>query len=111
MATKTTTNGTNEATSAAAKAASNDYDALKHDIAQLRDDLQSLANNSGQYLKGRSSAEFDKNLERGREYATKAGERASSAKDYVETKVRQNPLASVGIAFGTGVLLAALRRK
>ena len=114
MATKTTTtksNGAKDMTADAAKAAQNDYDALKHDIAQLREDLSSLANNSGKYIKGKSSTEFDKNLERGREYADKAGKRAGSAKDYVETQVRENPMAAVGIAFGTGVLLAALRRK
>ena len=43
--------------------------------------------------------------------AAEASEKARTGKDYVENKVRENPLAAVGIAFGTGVLLAALRRK
>lgn len=115
MATKTETtraNGTKDMTTdAAAKAAASDYEALKQDIAKLRDDFQSLAGNSSKYVKGRSATEFDKSVERGREYASKASEKAGSAKDYVETKVRENPMAAVGIAFGTGVLLAALRRK
>ena len=113
MATKAATrsNGTKDLTAEAAKAASGDLDSLREDIAKLREDLQSLASHSGTYVKGRSAAELDKGLERGREYASKASEKASSAKDYVETKVRDNPMAAVGIAFGTGVLLAALRRK
>lgn len=114
MATKTTTtksNGAKDMAADAAKAAQQDYDALKQDIAQLREDISSLASNSGKYVKGKSSVEFDKNVERGREYADKATKRAGSAKDYVETQVRENPMAAVGIAFGTGVLLAALRRK
>ena len=111
MATKTTTARSDSSTSDAAKAAASDYEALKQDIAQLRNDLQSLANNSSKYVKGRSTAEFDKNLERGREYAEKATAQAESTRDYLETKVRENPMAAVGLAFGTGILLAALRRK
>lgn len=113
MATRTAarTNGSKDLTAEAAKAASKDLDSIKEDIAKLREDLQSLAGHSSTYVKGRSSAEFDKNVERGREYASKAGDKAKTAKDYVETKVRDNPMAAVGIAFGTGILLAALRRK
>ena len=114
MATKsatTRTNGTKDPADQAVKGMSEDYDALKADIAQLRKDIQSLAGHSGEYVKDRSSSAFEKRVERGRDYAEQAGEKASSARDYMETKVRDNPLASVGIAFGTGVLLAALRRK
>lgn len=107
MATKAT-NGT---TTTAAKAAASDYDALKNDISQLRSDLQSFANNSGKYIKGRSSEEINKGVETSKTYASKATKEAGNARDYIETKVRENPLASVGIAFGTGVLLAMLRRK
>ena len=114
MATKaaTRTNGTNkDLTDDAAKAAANDVEAIKDDIAKLREDLQSLAGNSTTYVKGRSTAEIDKGLENGRKYAAEASEKARTGKDSVENKVRENPLAAVGIAFGTGVLLAALRRK
>lgn len=111
MATTKTTTADNLNTSAAAKAAASDYDSLKQDVAQLREDIQSFAGNSTKYVRGRSSAEIEKGLERGKEYASKASKQASSAKDYVEGKVRENPLTAVGIAFGTGVLLAALRRK
>jgi ElaB/YqjD/DUF883 family membrane-anchored ribosome-binding protein len=113
MATKQAvkTNGTKAYAETAAKAASSDYDSLKGDIAQLRDDLQSFATNSGKYIKGRSAEEFSRNVERSKTYASKATEEAGNARDYVEKKVRENPLASVGVAFGTGILLAALRRK
>lgn len=110
MATKAAVK-TNGSTTAAAKAAASDYDALKEDISQLRDDLQSFASNSGKYIKGRSTEELNKGVETSKTYASKASKEAGNARDYVETKVRENPLAAVGIAFGTGVLLAALRRK
>lgn len=114
MATKTVTaraNGSKDPAAQAIKGMSEDYDALKSDIAQLRKDIQSLAGHSSEYVKDRSTSAFEKGVEQGRTYAEQAGEKASSAKDYVETKVKANPLASIGIAFGTGVLLAALRRK
>lgn len=104
-------NGSKDFTADAAKAASSDFDALKADIAQLREDMASLASNSGKYMKGRSSAEFEKSVERGKEHAEKASAKAGKSRDYIEDKVRENPLASLGIAFGTGVLIAALRRK
>ena len=110
MATRTSTK-TNGTTETAAKAAASDYDSLKEDIAQLRHDLQSLATNSGKYIKERSSQEYDRGVEQSKKYATKARAEADNARDYLETKVRENPLASIGIAFGTGVLLAALKRK
>ena len=110
MATKAAvkTNGT---TTTAAKAAASDYESLKDDISQLRSDLQSFASNSGKYIKGRSTEEFTKGVETSKTYASKATKEAGNARDYIEGKVRENPLAAVGIAFGTGVLLAALRRK
>ena len=114
MATKAATrsNGTNkDLTADAAKDAASDVKAIKDDIAKLREDLQSLASNSTTYVKGRSTDEIDKGLEHGRKYAAEASEKARTGKDYVENKVRENPLAAVVLAFGTGVLLAALRRK
>jgi ElaB/YqjD/DUF883 family membrane-anchored ribosome-binding protein len=113
MATRTSaskTNGSIKLTESAAKAASSDYDALKEDISQLRSDLQSFANNSGKYIKGRSNQEISKGVEKSKDFASKATKEAGNAKDFVETKVRENPLAAVGIAFGTGVLIAALRK-
>jgi ElaB/YqjD/DUF883 family membrane-anchored ribosome-binding protein len=112
MATRTTTksNGTKDIDEAA-KAAGSDFDSLKDDISQLRSDLQSLAANSGKYVRERTSKEYDRGVERSKEYASKAGDEATKARDYIETKVRDNPLASIGIAFGTGVLIAALKRK
>ncbi|MEM5517062.1 hypothetical protein WNY37_08870 [Henriciella sp. AS95] len=95
----------------AAEAAKSDYDALKADISQLRDDVKSLAGNSSKYIKGQSAKSLDKGVEQSKEYLDKAKSEATKGKDYLEDKVRANPLTSVGIAFGTGVLLAALRRK
>lgn len=111
MATKITSETKELTSAAAAKAAKSDIEALKEDMAQLRNDISSLVGHSGTYVKGRSSAELEKGLERGKVYADKASDQAGKTRDYVEKTVRDNPLAALGIAFGTGVLLAALRRK
>ncbi|MGB3627741.1 MAG: hypothetical protein WA989_18085 [Henriciella sp.] len=114
MATKspsTKSNGSTVVADNAAKAAQSDYDALKSDLSQLRDDVASLAGNSGKYIKGRSSEGLEKGYAQSKEYFEKAKSEASNGREYVENKVRENPLTSVGIAFGTGVLLAALRRR
>ncbi|RIJ33224.1 DUF883 family protein [Henriciella algicola] len=110
--TATKANGVKDvAAEAAAKAAGSDFESLKGDIAQLQKDLQSLASNSGKYIRERTSKEYDRGVKVSKDYATKAGDEAEKARDYIEDKVRENPLASIGIAFGTGVLLAMLKRK
>ncbi|MEQ9317379.1 MAG: hypothetical protein RLN72_16125 [Henriciella sp.] len=116
MATKSTstttkTNGSAVDVNAAAKAAASDYEALKADISQLREDIASLAGNSSKYLKGRSSEGLEKGYAQSKEYLDKAKTEAVKGRDYLEGKVRENPLTAVGVAFGTGVLLAALRRR
>lgn len=113
MAITTTTTKKNGAADIkqAAQAAKHDYESLKSDIAQLRDDMKSLAGNSGKYIKGKSAKSLDQGVEHSKEYLEKAKTEASKGKDYLEEKVRANPLTAVGIAFGTGVLLAALRRR
>lgn len=105
-------NGAKEvAADAAAKAAGSDFESLKDDVAKLRSDIQSLASNSGKYIRERTSKEYDRGVQVSKEYADKASSEAEKARDYIEDKVRENPLASIGIAFGTGVLLAMLKRK
>ncbi|MCZ4299484.1 DUF883 family protein [Henriciella marina] len=110
--TATKTNGVKDVTAnAAAKAAESDFESLKDDVAKLRSDIQSLASNSGKYIRERTSKEYDRGVQVSKEYADKAGGEAEKARDYIEDKVRSNPIASIGIAFGSGVLLAMLKRK
>lgn len=95
----------------AASAAKSDYESLKADISQLRDDIKSLAGNSSEYLKGKSAHNLEKGVEQSKEFYSKAKDEAVKGRSYVEDQVKSHPLAAVGIAFGTGVLLAALRRR
>lgn len=83
-----------------------DYDSIKADISALSDDIKSLFSNLGEVAKG----ETGKGVEKSKDLADKASDNVSEARTYVEGKVRENPLAAIGIAMGTGFFLAALRR-
>ena len=50
-------------------------------------------------------------LERGKDIAEKAGSQFKDTRQDVETQIRDNPLAAVGIAFGAGLIIAMLRGK
>ncbi len=43
--------------------------------------------------------------------AEKASGQFKETRDDVETEIRKNPLAAVGIAFGAGLILAMMRGK
>lgn len=64
-------------------------------------------NDTGAIARARASD----GLERGRDMLDTASRKAEAARDDVEGRVRNNPLAALGIAFGVGVLVAALSRR
>ena len=98
---------TKTATSTALKSEINDdVNALKGDIAALRDDLREVVKD----MRSLASVRAQQGVEKGAELAKKAGEEVEEAKTAVETRIRENPLTAIGIAFGAGLMLALLRR-
>lgn len=84
-----------------------DVDSLKSDIDELRKDMRKLMDDAG----GIARKQSERGLERGRELADQAVHHVSDAKSSLEERVRENPLAAIGLALGAGVLLAAISRR
>ena len=85
----------------------NDYAALKDDIAMLRSDLKNVMDDVGGLAKVKAQA----GVEKGKDIADKASGQFKETRADVETEIRKNPLAAVGIAFGAGLVLAMMRGK
>jgi ElaB/YqjD/DUF883 family membrane-anchored ribosome-binding protein len=84
-----------------------DLDTLKNDMKALREDLAALLKDTGSLASDQAKAAAAK----GRALAEDAGERAVEYKEAVADKVREHPLAAVGIALAAGFVLASLSRK
>ncbi|MBR9808571.1 MAG: hypothetical protein GYB49_15250 [Alphaproteobacteria bacterium] len=87
--------------------AESDYAALKDDIAMLRGDLKSIIED----VRGLAKVKAQDGLEKGKDLADKAGTQFKETRSEVETQIRDNPLAAVGIAFGAGLIIAMMRGK
>jgi ElaB/YqjD/DUF883 family membrane-anchored ribosome-binding protein len=83
-----------------------DMDALKSDIAALREDLKQVVKD----MRGLAAVGTQAGMEKGAALVGKAGDQVEDAKVAVEARIRENPLSSIGIAFGAGLVLAMLRR-
>ena len=83
-----------------------DVDALKGDLTALRNDLREVVKD----MRALASVRAQQGVEKGAELARKAGSEMEEAKDVVESRIRENPLTAIGIAFGAGLVLAMLRR-
>lgn len=101
MAPTTSTSGNDNSTS------SPDLDTLKNDVKALRDDLAALLRDTGSIAQDQAKAYAAK----GRAFAEDAGDKASEYKEAVADKVREHPLAAIGIALAAGFVLASLSRK
>jgi ElaB/YqjD/DUF883 family membrane-anchored ribosome-binding protein len=87
---------------------------LKKDVNQLRDDLGRLGRDVGGTARDIAEAARSGVREAGeyvREAADVVRERGMEGMDQTRETIRRNPLASVGIAFGVGVLLGAVIRR
>lgn len=99
MATTTSGNGNT--------AGSPDLDTLKNDVKALRDDLATLLRDTGSVAQDQAKAYAAK----GRALADDAGDKATEYKEAVADKVREHPIAAIGIALAAGFVLASLSRK
>jgi len=79
---------------------------LRADVTTLRDNLSHLTKDAGRAAKA-GVYEAKAHLSEAAHTATEKGKQAAHA---IEQKVEDNPLISVGIAFGVGLLVGALLR-
>jgi ElaB/YqjD/DUF883 family membrane-anchored ribosome-binding protein len=77
-----------------------DVSQLRDDLSQLRQDVSSLAGELLGVAKESASGAYDTAKKRGMEIA-----------DTLEEQVQEHPLATVGIAFGAGLLAGVLLRR
>ena len=88
-------------------ASKTDFDTLKNDVKALRDDLAALLRDTGSVAQDQAKVAAAK----GRALAEDAGDKAVEYKEAVADKVREHPLAAVGIALAAGFVLASLSRR
>lgn len=103
--TRRTANGS--AAAAARMQVTNDAAVLKEDVAGLRDDLRTTIMDLRGFLTGRAR----KGIDKGQLLAKGAGKQLAGVRENVEGRVRARPLATIGIAFGAGVVAAMLSRR
>ncbi|RYY94939.1 MAG: hypothetical protein EON61_23155 [Alphaproteobacteria bacterium] len=84
-----------------------DFDTLKNDVKALREDLAALLRDTGSVAQDQAKTYAAK----GKALAEDAGDKAVEYKEAVADKVREHPLAAVGIALAAGFVLASLSRK
>lgn len=80
---------------------------LKEDIGSLRDDIRTTAIDLRGFLTGKAR----KSVDAGQLLAKGAGKRLGAVRSGLEDQVRARPLATVGLAFGAGVLIMMLSRR
>ncbi|MAI88982.1 hypothetical protein [Ponticaulis sp.] len=87
---------------------------IDQDVSNLRQDFESLKDNVGSlfaHVTKLAGERAEKGADQTKEFAGDAVEKAKDAQGYVETRIREKPLAAVGIAAGVGALAAILMRK
>jgi ElaB/YqjD/DUF883 family membrane-anchored ribosome-binding protein len=98
-----------------AKTGSEEVEALKDDIARLRDDIASLASAvlgaaSGSFDDTKAKAN-DKSQEARETFTGKMNEGIDRGKQFlgdIDEQVTRNPIGSVLVAFGVGILVAKI---
>lgn len=84
-----------------------DFDTLKNHVRTLRDDLGSLLRDAAKVAQDQAKAYAAK----GQAQAEGVGDKAAEYREAVIDRVREHPLAAVGIALAAGAVLASLSRK
>jgi ElaB/YqjD/DUF883 family membrane-anchored ribosome-binding protein len=90
-------------------------DALKSDLAMIKDDLKTFAadaatagKHGAAFARDKAQAAADYATERGRAAYGVAKEKSAAAAEKAEETIVDHPFASVAVAFGVGVLLGAV---
>lgn len=84
-----------------------EFDTLKSDMKALREDLATLIKDTGAFAASQAKVAGDKS----RALAEDAGEKAVEYREAVADKVREYPLAAIGIALAAGYVLASMSRR
>ena len=84
-----------------------EFDTLKSDMKALREDLATLIRDTGAFAASQAKVAGEKS----RALAEDAGEKALEYREAVADKVREHPLAAIGIALAAGYVLAAMSRR
>ncbi len=82
----------------------NDLEVLKADIAALREDLMALGQHAGETARAR----MERAKMRMSDVAKSAQAKGKQARDDIQEHIEEHPFASVGLAFGFGVVLGVL---
>lgn len=98
---------TPSSTSGSGSPGKTDFDTLKADMKALREDLATLLKDTGSLAAQQARAAAD----RGKELASGAGDKAVEYRDAVADKVKEHPLASIGIALAAGYIIASLANR
>jgi ElaB/YqjD/DUF883 family membrane-anchored ribosome-binding protein len=84
-----------------------DFDTLKADMKALREDLATLLKDTGALASQHAKVA----AERGKEFASDAGDKALEYRDAVADKVKAHPFAAIGIALAAGYVIASLNNR
>lgn len=89
------------------KQSGTDTGEIMEHVHAIREDFAALAGATGKLATG----QFQKQAKRVGNLAGSAGEKAASYRDLLTDKVKDHPLASIGIAVLAGVILSSMRRR
>lgn len=98
------------AVSSSAEQASDDLSKLREDLSRLSSDVAALVSSQAGYAKETARDYANDLYGQGVTAMRGAEDQARQAIDDLGRKVQENPLGSIGIAFGVGYLLGFLKR-
>ena len=109
MATQSGFEGSKDMAEGAVKDLVSDDDlaALKGDISKLQGDFKKLFSDVSELAQKKTK----KSIDMGKETADEAKETLDEKRSELETMIRENPLASVGIALGAGAVVAMIMKR
>lgn len=85
--------------------------ALREDLAKLAETVGDLAVDEAEAFNGRVRRKADRLVKKGRKVARNAAARGRKAVDGLEHAVEAEPLVSVAVAFGVGMVIGRLMQR